>query len=663
MTATVVVGYHRRPVRRPSLVIAAFVVTALIGRAGAQTPPDPGPFDSGVADAPPTLRANGTPDPSTGAGAGAGIGPDAIARLPRLDPRARTAMRADCETGSPRCDRLALLGRLERAALVHALRARGLVVDPAPAGKRIRRIDVVTLPPFGQEVAWLTWANVFHVDSKAGVIAREVLARPGDAWDQDVVDESQRKLRDPLFATVALIVAVHAADEPTADTVDLLVVNRDIFSLRLNSNYEVQDGQITYLALSLSENNFLGLRKLAAFTFTMDQASIAIGPLYIDKNLLGRRLDFRFRGGPIFNRASGDVEGSDAAITLARPLWSLDSTWSWHVEATRSDTIERSFRGTDLRVFDADRDPATTGDQVPWRYRYRRTSVGAGVTRAWGKRLEQRLSLDYALTARRPAIQDDLVAITPPPTLDAFAAAVLPRSERAGVASLGYEVFTPRYRDYVDIDGFDLAEDVRLGPRASITAGAALGLLGSENDFATAAVEGGWTVPWGGDGLASLSGSFATRLDHGAAIDRAAASTLRVVSPAARLGRIVAELRLAGYFREEGNRFLTLGGDNGLRGFPVGAFKGLRRAVAQVEGRTRSVRFLFGIRWGLLAFYDVGHAAERLDELALQHDVGIGLRSLTPQLSREVFRFDLAVPLTGDERGHPRLILGYRQAF
>ena len=59
--------------------------------------------------------------------------------------------------------------------------------------------------PFGQEVAWLQWANFFHIDSKAAVIAREVLARPGDVWNQDDVDETQRKLRDPLFATVALM--------------------------------------------------------------------------------------------------------------------------------------------------------------------------------------------------------------------------------------------------------------------------------------------------------------------------------------------------------------------------------------------------------------------------------------------------------------------------
>ena len=621
---------------RLSLVLVAGVVGLLIAaRAEAQVEEGAGPFDFVLAHARTALRANGTPAPLTVARAG--VTAEEIAAMPRLEPRARTAMRAACEAGAASCDRLALLGRLERAALIRALRARGLVVDAAPAGKRIGRIFVVTLPPFGKEVAWLEWANFLHVDTKPGVIAREVLARPGDPWTQEVIEESQRKLRDPLFATVAVIVPVRPATTteggPGDDAVDLLVVNRDIFSLRLNSNYEVQQGQITYLALSLSENNFLG-----------------------------RRLDFRFRGGPIFDRATGDLEGSDAAITLTRPLWSLQSDWSWRVDASHGDTVERSFRGTALRTFDADVTPED--DLVPWRYRLRRWSVGGGVTRAWGDRYEQRLTLGYDLTSRRPSVQDDVVAGEPDPAVLAeFTREVLPRSERAGVTSVSYEVFTPRYREYVDIDLFDLAEDVRLGPRLEVGLGAGLGVLGSENRFGRASIEGGWTVPWGGDGLASLAGSFATRLAGGAAIDRTAAATLRVVSPATRVGRVVGEVRLAGLFREQGNRFFTIGGDSGLRGFPVGAFAGQRRAVAQVEGRTRSIRFLFGIRWGAIAFYDVGHAADTLSQLALQHDVGLGIRSLTPQLSRDVFRFDLAVPLTGPDRGAPRLILGYRQAF
>ncbi len=139
--------------------------------------------------------------------------------------------------------------------------------------------------------------------------------------------------------------------------------------------------------------------------------------------------------------------------------------------------------------------------------------------------------------------------------------------------------------------------------------------------------------------------------------------------PKIRIERPV-RLRLSGIFRDESNRFLVLGGDNGLRGYPVGFLAGDRRAVFQGELRTRSIRLFLGSRWGALAFYDVGGADDINADVSMFHNVGIGIRALGPQLSPEVFRFDLAFPLTpytagGAEHGvwPPRFIAGYRQAF
>ena len=92
-------------------------------------------------------------------------------------------------------------------------------------------------------------------------------------------------------------------------------------------------------------------------------------------------------------------------------------------------------------------------------------------------------------------------------------------------------------------------------------------------------------------------------------------------------------------------------------------FAGISTFLSLSIASARAIRFLFGIRVGAMLFYDAGHAADTIDQLSIQHDIGLGIRSLTPQLSREVFRFDLAAPLTGPGAGHPRLILGFRQAF
>ena len=81
------------------------------------------------------------------------------------------------------------------------------------------------------------------------------------SWDDEKVDESARMLHDPLYSTVVALLPVKSS-EP--GKVDLLVVTRDIWSLRLNTQYTFQQGSLTNLSISLSENNFLGRRNVLA---------------------------------------------------------------------------------------------------------------------------------------------------------------------------------------------------------------------------------------------------------------------------------------------------------------------------------------------------------------------------------------------------------------
>ena len=655
--------------RRPLLALCAIALVA--GTARAQEAPTPEPPEPVVPDAPepvpvPVPVPLPVPDLAPPPPPPVGLTAAEIRARPRLSREERAAMRARCEERAPDCDPIALLGNLERAALVRALDGRGLVVEPAPAGKIVRRVHVVTNPVFGDDERIFRWANFFHVASKERVVAREVLIRPGDGYDLDKVDETLRKLRDPLFTSLAVIVPVVAAGGGPND-VDVLVVTRDIWSLRMNSNYEFQGGQFTYLALSLSENNFFGRRMLVALSFVMDQATISVGPLYIDKNFLGQRLDVRGRGGPLFNRETFELEGSSSSLAVSRPLWSLDSEWSWGVDWSHKYAIERAFRDTELRTYDAPSTPED--DMIPYEYRQDYWSAGIyGVRQLGGPRLKHRIKAGYDLTSQRPRLLDSFMGA------DAaradFIANVLPRDERTGIVYAAYEIFTPRYREYRDIDGFDLAESTRLGPYASILAGAGLRALASDVNFGRLSAEAGWTAPLGRDGVASLAASFSTRYEGRAFVDRVAATSLRVVTPSTPLGRAVTSLRLAGVYRDESNRFLYLGGDSGLRAYPINFLDGDRRVVAQTELRSRSVRWFLGSRWGVLLFHDVGGAADRADDVRLYQDVGIGIRALGAQLSSEVFRFDVAFPLSTYDVGggsraawSPRFSAGYRQAF
>lgn len=603
-----------------------------------------------------SLAASARPAPADPAAAPTAVDP--LAGHPALRGAARAAMRQACAARAADCDEVGLLGGLERAALARALRQRGLRLVRAPAGRTIGAIHVVTLPVLGDEVGFLRIANALHAESRPAVIRRELVFGPGEPWDPDRIEESVRRLRDPLTTSVAVVVAVAPVDG-AADRVDALVVTRDVWSLRTNYNGELQDGTFTFLQISLSENNFLGRRKLAALAFRMDQATFTLGPLFVDKNAFGHHYDVRLSGGPLWNRDSREVEGSQSTVAVSRPLWSLATKWGAYLEWNHRFAIERRFLGAGVRTYDA---PSTPDDDaLPWAYRNRTWSIAASGVRAWGRAVKHRAKFGYDLASERPRVLDDFAGSAA--ARADFEAEVLPRSERSGRAWVGYEVFTPRYRDLRDVDTFDLAESQRFGPRAQVVVGAAPRWLGSDQSFATVALDGSYALAVGDDGAVTAAASASGRYDGGALIDRAVSSSLRLVAP--RLGplRVISEARVSGYFREESNRRFTVGGDAGLRGFPVGAFVGQRAAVWQTEVRTPSLRIALGMRWGLVGFYDLAGVGDTVATVDLHHDVGIGVRSLTPQLSSEVFRVDLAVPLDGRDRGAPRLILGYRQAF
>ena len=59
-------------------------------------------------------------------------------------------------------------------------------------------------------------------------------------------------------------------------------------------------------------------------------------------------------------------------------------------------------------------------------------------------------------------------------------------------------------------------------------------------------------------------------------------------------------------------------------------------------------------RVGGVVFYEAGGAANSFGQMQLYQDVGVGLRTLIPQTSRELFRFDFALPLVDADPGVSR---------
>ncbi len=594
------------------------------------------------------------------------------------------AMTADLDfqaTGVDIKGQLGNLGSFEKRALATALKRRGLELDLEPYGKLVRKIRVVNLDVFGPDDGVLRIFNLLHVTTREYIIEREVLLRPGQPWDDETVQETRRRLTDITVTTLAVLAPVKS---PEPGTVDLLVVTRDIFSLRLNSNYEIAGagavpipgfgGKIISLSIAPSENNLLGLRKNLSIPFVMDLGQWAIGPRYIDPRVYGTRVRFASQAQLIFAREDSDFEGTASSTSLSYPLWSYRREWAWSVAASHIDAPTRQFSGVDLLGYDNPDTPEV--EAVPRIFDNFGFNLSEAVTRSLGYRYKSNFSLGHQLRIIRPKVQEGFPGDA---TLQAaFERDVLPRSERSSALTFGYSFFTPRFITYRNIDTYSLPEDVRLGPEVSLSASWARKEIGSERNFINLGAGASWTFDLFGDGFARASFSLGTRIEESDARDNSFVASARIVPPRLfGLWRIVSRIAYTSIVDNENNAVLFLGGSTGLRGFDVGTYSGDTRLIGNLELRSPPLRLWF-MQWGAVAFWDIGHAATAdpsnfftaIDALSLKSDVGAGLRMLMPQLQPFVFSFDLAYAVSPPPQapGAPppprfRLVLFIEQAF
>jgi hypothetical protein len=584
-----------------------------------------------------------------------------------------------CAARDPACDWLGTMSALERASVERALARRGYTVEPSPWGKVIDKVHIYNEDVFAEKSAFLQFFNLFHVTTRERAIRNELVIGEGEVWDQERVDETARRLRDPLWSSVIAAIPVVSADPAK---VDLLVVTRDIWSLRLNTQYTFQEGKLTNLSTSLSENNFFGTRSVLAAAVTMDQGTLAFGPLFIDKNLVGEHVELRARVDAIVNRddllqrSDWNREGSQSTIAISRNLWSLASEWGAGATFTHRYAIDRAFLGTSLRPVHCPLDGSpceTTGfdpamipeeEKLPYIYRMRRWGVNTfAVRQLGGHDVKHQVQVGYSVDSQRPRVLDPFLGT--PEQRASFEAAVLPRSEVTSVPNIGYGLFTPRFKTLRNVSTFDLAEDVRFGPELDTTYGVGLKALGGDADFQRGNLSFSWGFPWCRDGFVRPAVTAATRRQDGEWIDNTASATVRAASPTYLYARFVALMSIATRWHDVANRFFAIGSDEGLRGYAINEFTGQRLVRGNFE--LRSIPYAIWVfRVGGVLFYDVGGADDTLKRLQLHHDVGVGFRALIPQTSRELFRFDLAFALDDGirtQRGHPAFIAGFESAF
>jgi hypothetical protein len=579
------------------------------------------------------------------------------------------------------------LGPLEKGAVDQALAERGLTIDSAPDGKVVGAIHVVNLDVFqASDGALLQWFNHFHRTTREHHIRRESLLLPGMAYDGALVEETMRNLRNRTIysqddAPLASIVAIVPVQSSAPRTVDLLMVTRDVWSLRFNSDYNYEPGYLINFSASLSENNLFGWRKQAALTLQLNQGDVWFGPNYLDPNVLGTRLRLTLAAYEIWARKLGEIaagprEGYSLYEKVEYPFYALSQRWGGFVTGGYTTHVVRAVvgpmgaQGVSLRRFDPDASAcvlptaanysALTADCA---YRSRTANMSSALTRSFPRSgLIQRITVGNEFGLNRPSFLPDF----PTEQRTSFAQRYFGISERTSDLYLQYDAFTPRYRTYRDLDTYDLAEDTRLGPWVTLKLGRASTLLGSEADFFVLKAETHVNMQVLG-GFQSVGASWESREYSFGLRDQLWKANVRVATPVvARAFRVVG-LGEVGLMADNLHRTqVYVGGLEGLRGYPVNTFLGYDYYVAHLEVRSLAVP-VSSLRLGALLFGDAGHAADLARSLAFYSDAGAGLRLLIPQLNADVLRCDWAFPFRAyfqTRAGWPgRLSCGFRQVF
>ncbi len=520
----------------------------------------------------------------------------------------------------------------ERQALHDATSALDLELEPAPEAKRVEGVDVVRLPVFDAHDPVPDWINYFHATSTDEIIRREVLLEVGAPFRQARCDETARNLRRLAQLSLVLCAATRGRNP---DQVRVLIITKDVWSLRMSWEILTTRAGVEYLRLEPSETNLAGRHQVLRARYVLQPASHGFGAGYIVQRIADTRVAASADATAYVNRTSGGFEGSSGTVQAQQPLYATFARSAWHVQAAWYDSEQRVYEGLHVKL-----DPKG----IPIQYHRRHFLESASYTLSYGTEIKHDITFGAEMSLRNFTVENRTGASEP--DFDAFVAKRVPVSERRVGPFVQYRNYANRFARTWDHETLGLEENYRLGTDFTVRLYPVTTALGSTHDFLGNYAALFYSLQLG-DGLlrAGVESTIEPATDR--VLNAAFRARFRVASPRLPLGRLVFDAELLDRYRNRLNRLSYMGGDSRLRGYPTSAFSGESMYAANLEFRTRPVQ-LFSIQVGAVAFYDVGNAVDSFSTLSPRSSLGAGVRMLFPQFDKIVLRLDAAFPLQRD---------------
>ncbi len=453
------------------------------------------------------------------------------------------------------------------------------------------------------------WANKLHINTRQKTIEDQLLFDLEDEYKEHLVEETERLLRSRNYIHDAEI----TAEEVCGKGVRLTVATTDNWTLTPSISASRSGGE-TRTSFEIEESNLLGLGTELQILSESDEDRDSDAFVFRDPNWFG---DFKILRLEIAENSDGHLYET----SLVRPFVQLDSNYAWSVALSSHELENPIYEQGDV--------VGKVGEE----------NESILLTYGWSEGLVDnsvsRYNLGWFANELRYHTVDD-------PSIE------LPESVDKYYPFFEYEFLQLKYVEKINFRVMGVTEDIELGNSWKYRIG--------WKDEAYDATQEGYIF-----GFEYNFGSFIST--HSLALfnlkmDQESNKTIDDT------GFLEVDGRLYN-FRDENNSYLfkarfeaaqnpelfdrlEVGGDSGLKGYPVRFQNGDRALTLSAEKRVYFNVYLWQlVKFGFAVFAEVGSAWDSGDNPVWLSDVGAGVRLVsTRQSSAKVLHIDIAVPLS-----------------
>ena len=459
-------------------------------------------------------------------------------------------------------------------------------------------------------------ANRLHVRTREPTLRAMLLFRSGDPYSRRLLEESERKLRELQFLREPRIRPLRYHD----GLVDIEVESHDVWTLQIGPGFGRRGGT-NHSSLSFEDSNLLGYGKTLILETRQDVDRDSNSFEWRDPGVFGSRWqdDFYY---------ADTSDGHMRAAAIWRPFYALNAHRSYGLSWQDDALTDSRYR---------------LGEPYD---DYRRTHRGFDVYVGWSQGLRagytRRMTLGWRVLDDRFSVSATGSTIAP-----------LPADRRLRFPYLQLQLISDRFSTARNLELIDRTEDLHFGLNAQALLGWASTNLGADRDAAIVRASASYGRALRAGQQLLVDAALDTRVEHGALRNLRTSLTAAWYLRTSPRTLLHVKLAAAAGSALDLDRYDELGGDNGLRGYPLRYQLGRSLQLFKVEERLYTGWTLWRLLdVGAAAFVDAGRVsggnplgAPRLGWLK---DAGMGLRLGNRRSSLgNMFHIDLATPLDG----------------